>query len=55
MLLGMKSDLIYERKVSSEEALKFAENKGLIYMECSSKEHTNITESIEFLSREILH
>ncbi|VDP66964.1 unnamed protein product [Echinostoma caproni] len=43
-LAGNKLDLAEQRTVSSEEAQVYASEYGLIYMETSAKNATNITE-----------
>lgn len=42
ILIGTKSDLVSERQVSREEALRFAENEGMTYLECSAKTNKNV-------------
>ena len=42
VLIGNKSDLTDERQVGKEEADAFAENHGLVNIEISSKDGTNI-------------
>lgn len=44
MLIGNKLDLSDQREVSYEEASKFAEENGLIYMETSAKNGDNVEE-----------
>ena len=41
-LVGNKSDLEDQRRVSTEEAKKFSEENGLLYFECSAKTGTNV-------------
>ena len=41
-LVGNKLDLNDQRKISKEEAMKFAENNGLLYFECSAKTGENV-------------
>jgi Ras-related protein Rab-5C len=44
-LIGNKLDLILKREVEKEEAEKFAkENEISLFMECSAKNSTNISE-----------
>ena len=38
VLVGCKSDLINERKIEENEAMTFAEENGMFYVECSAKE-----------------
>ncbi|XP_057683383.1 ras-related protein Rab-25-like [Corythoichthys intestinalis] len=42
MLVGNKSDLVDLRTVPAEEARAFAESKGLMYMETSALDSTNV-------------
>jgi len=42
MLVGNKSDLEAQRTVPTEEAKAFAESKGLLFMETSALESTNV-------------
>ena len=42
--MGNKLDLVNERKILKEEALKFAEDNGLFYYECSAKTGENISD-----------
>ena len=42
-LVGNKLDLIQDRKILKEEALKFAEENGLFYYECSAKTGENVS------------
>lgn len=53
ILVGSKSDLKYERKVSYEEAREFADNFNISYIETSSKDNKNIEESFILLCKEI--
>lgn len=47
MLVGNKSDLAQEREVPTEEAKMFAENKGLLFIETSALDSTNVEEAFE--------
>ncbi|XP_036421742.1 ras-related protein Rab-25a [Colossoma macropomum] len=42
MLVGNKSDLAAQRTVPTEEAKNYAEDKGLLFMETSALESTNV-------------
>ncbi|XP_012673512.1 ras-related protein Rab-25b [Clupea harengus] len=42
MLVGNKSDLAEERSVSTEDSKSFAEENGLLFMETSALESTNV-------------
>ena len=54
VLIGNKSDDIVNRKVSSEEAIKFAEENELKYFETSAKEDKNIKKAIASLLDQII-
>eukprot|EP01096_Ripella_sp_DP13-Kostka_P001458 TRINITY_DN1172_c0_g2_i1.p1 TRINITY_DN1172_c0_g2~~TRINITY_DN1172_c0_g2_i1.p1 ORF type:complete len:241 (-),score=82.21 TRINITY_DN1172_c0_g2_i1:70-684(-) len=45
MLIGNKSDLDFQRDISYEEASKFAEENGLIFIETSAKTGQNVEEA----------
>jgi Ras-related protein Rab-2A len=45
LLVGNKSDLDSQRKVSTAEALEFAESNRLQYVEVSAKEATKVEEA----------
>ena len=49
ILIGNKKDLEYKRKVSFEEANKFALSKGYLFMETSCKTYENVYETFEKL------
>uniref|UniRef100_A0A4W3IGR7 RAB39A, member RAS onco family n=1 Tax=Callorhinchus milii TaxID=7868 RepID=A0A4W3IGR7_CALMI len=53
LLVGHKSDLASQRKVSREEAEKLAAVSGMKYIETSAKDATNVEESFTILTREI--
>ena len=53
VLLGNKSDMINERKITEKEAKEFAEKYSLPYYETSAKNKTNIKESILFLTNTV--
>lgn len=38
-----------EREVSHEDASKYAEQNGLLYMECSAKDNYNVKEAFQIL------
>ncbi len=58
VLLGNKTDLENERKISKEEGVKLALNNGYIFMETSCKDNYNVSDAfttlIEMTNREIL-
>ncbi|KAL0215295.1 hypothetical protein P9112_007479 [Eukaryota sp. TZLM1-RC] len=53
VLVGNKSDLNNERKVSLEEAQTFAKSIGAVFFEASAKTKTNVTESFAQLVKQI--
>ena len=53
VLVGNKSDMKEERKVSEEEARKLAEENGMGYVETSAKMGTNISEAFEKVTEAI--
>jgi len=54
LLVGNKTDLEDKRKVTKEEAQKFAKERGLEYVETSAKDGKGINESFDVLLRVIL-
>jgi Ras-related protein Rab-2A len=46
MLIGNKSDLDSKRVVTYQEGLEFAEKNGLVFLETSAKEDSNVEEVI---------
>lgn len=53
MVVGNKSDLESERSVPTEEAKDFAEKKGLLYLETSALESTNVEAAFNNVLSEI--
>jgi len=53
MLCGNKVDLADQREVSYEEAARFAEENGLIYMETSAKTGKNVEEAFLRTAKDI--
>lgn len=53
ILIGNKSDLVDERAVDENDALAFAKENGMQYMETSAKSADNVTESFLAMTREI--
>lgn len=49
MLIGNKSDLESNRKVTQEEAMDYAKENGLMFMETSALESTNVEKAFETL------
>ncbi|NXJ16188.1 RAB25 protein, partial [Odontophorus gujanensis] len=47
MLVGNKSDLAQAREVPTEEAKLFAENNGLLFIETSALDSTNVEQAFE--------
>lgn len=54
LLLGNKCDLTDKRVVSKEEGEKLANEKNMIFCECSAKNGTNVENSINELAKRIL-
>ncbi|XP_030321140.1 ras-related protein Rab-25 [Calypte anna] len=55
MLVGNKSDLAQAREVPMEEAKMFADNKGLLFLETSALDSTNVEQAFETILKEIFH
>ena len=53
MLIGNKSDLQHLRIVSIEDARKFAEKEGLLFMETSAFKATNVDKALQIILQEI--
>ncbi|XP_012623229.3 LOW QUALITY PROTEIN: ras-related protein Rab-25 [Microcebus murinus] len=53
MLVGNKSDLSQAREVPTEEARMFAENNGLLFLETSALDSTNVELAFETVLKEI--
>ncbi|XP_065782248.1 ras-related protein Rab-25 isoform X2 [Muntiacus reevesi] len=53
MLVGNKSDLSQSREVPTEEARMFAENNGLLFLETSALDSTNVELAFETVLKEI--
>lgn len=53
MLIGNKSDLAEKRAVSQEEAKKYAESNGLMFMETSALDSSNVDVAFQTLVRNI--
>merc|ERR1712216_170589 len=53
MLVGNKTDLAKQRQVTFEEASKFAEEHGLIFIETSAKTGENVEETFPRTARKI--
>ncbi|KAG8559202.1 hypothetical protein GDO81_017265 [Engystomops pustulosus] len=53
-LVGNKSDLHDNRKVSTEDALAFAEQKQLLFMETSAKTGSGVNEVFEAVASKLL-
>ncbi|KAI8141520.1 rab11 protein [Fennellomyces sp. T-0311] len=49
LLVGNKSDLSDERAVAHDEALQYAEKNGLMFMETSALDRTNVDKAFESL------
>ncbi|RLV88787.1 hypothetical protein DV515_00015292 [Chloebia gouldiae] len=55
MLVGNKTDLAQAREVPMEEAKMFAENNGLLFVETSALDSTNVEEAFETILKEIFY
>lgn len=55
MLVGNKTDLAQAREVPTEEAKMFAENNGLLFVETSALDSTNVEQAFETILKEIFH
>lgn len=53
ILIGHKSDLEHDRKVSREEAERLAADLGIRYVETSAKRNTNVERAFQLLTRDI--
>lgn len=53
MLIGNKSDLANEQKVTREQAMGFAERFNVSYMETSAKDGSNVEHAFVELVRSI--
>uniref|UniRef100_A0A3B3SU10 RAB42, member RAS oncogene family a n=1 Tax=Paramormyrops kingsleyae TaxID=1676925 RepID=A0A3B3SU10_9TELE len=53
ILIGHKSDLEHDRKVSREEAEQLAADLGIRYVETSAKRNTNVERAFQLLTRDI--
>jgi hypothetical protein len=51
--LATKSDLTYERQVSTKEGIELAQKYGITFMEVSAKSGQNVKEGFELLVMEI--
>ncbi|XP_030329713.1 ras-related protein Rab-25 isoform X2 [Strigops habroptila] len=55
MLVGNKTDLAQAREVPTEEARMFADNNGLLFVETSALDSTNVEQAFETILKEIFH
>uniref|UniRef100_A0A8C3P2H9 Ras-related protein Rab-25 n=2 Tax=Timaliidae TaxID=9173 RepID=A0A8C3P2H9_9PASS len=55
MLVGNKTDLAEAREVPMEEAKMFADNNGLLFVETSALDSTNVEEAFETILKEIFY
>ena len=53
MLIANKSDLQHLRIVSIEDARKFAEKEGLLFMETLAFKATNVDKALQIILQEI--
>ena len=54
IMVGNKSDLIEQRKVSEEEAINYAKEEKIEYIETSCKTGENIKKAVSILCENIL-
>uniref|UniRef100_A0A1D1Z7L1 Ras-related protein RABF2b n=1 Tax=Anthurium amnicola TaxID=1678845 RepID=A0A1D1Z7L1_9ARAE len=54
-LAGNKADLLDARRVSAEEAQRYAQENGLFFMETSAKNAMNVNEIFYHIARKLLH
>ncbi|XP_042295444.1 ras-related protein Rab-25 [Sceloporus undulatus] len=55
MLVGNKTDLAHAREVPTEEAKMYAENNGLLFVETSALDSTNVELAFETILRDIFN
>ena len=55
MLIGNKSDMEYDRQVTTERGQKLAEEFGILFFETSAKQNKNIEQCFEELINEVIH
>uniref|UniRef100_A0ABM5F416 Ras-related protein Rab-25 n=1 Tax=Pogona vitticeps TaxID=103695 RepID=A0ABM5F416_9SAUR len=55
MLVGNKTDLAHSREVPTEEAKMYAENNGLLFLETSALDSTNVELAFETILRDIFN
>ncbi|XP_070586359.1 ras-related protein Rab-25 isoform X2 [Erythrolamprus reginae] len=55
MLVGNKTDLAQAREVPTDEAKMYAENNGLLFMETSALDSTNVELAFETILRDIFN
>lgn len=54
ILVGNKSDLESERKVSYDQGKEFAEQYGMKFIETSAKDSKNVVEAFNTMTKEII-
>ncbi|KAJ6228027.1 ras-related protein raba6a [Anaeramoeba flamelloides] len=54
MLIGNKNDLEESRAISFEEAAKFANENGVLFLETSAKNATNVEKAFNTILKEVL-
>jgi len=54
LLVGNKADLQDDKKVSSEEAKKFADNLGISFLETSAKNSTNVEVAFLTMAKQLI-
>ncbi|WP_298623938.1 Rab family GTPase [uncultured Legionella sp.] len=53
MLVGTKSDLVAERKISSDDVVEYAELMDMIYIDVSNKSGENVQDVLQILTEQL--
>ena len=54
IIVGNKSDLDEQRKINKEDAMNFAKEQNIEYIECSSKTGENVLKAVSLICEKIL-